>query len=126
MRSGERQRGTRPAVLASRRAALAIDDYRCDYGWHAPDAALGPQPLAPGVGTRDSLDALAYPVTSISFVGTADAERGPSAALRDVHACAGGPVVAISVDDGVAGDRQWEPGTDQNRAHPQRRGVACP
>ena len=36
-----------PAFVAWRRAALAIDDYRRDHGWHAPDAALGPQPLAP-------------------------------------------------------------------------------
>ena len=35
------------AILAWRRAALAIDDYRHDHGWHAPNAALGPQPLAP-------------------------------------------------------------------------------
>jgi hypothetical protein len=36
-----------PAVLAWRRAALAIDDYRRDHGWHSADAALGPHPRAP-------------------------------------------------------------------------------
>ena len=46
-RAPTRNKTAGTAVLAWRRAALAIDDYRRDHGWHAPDAALGPQPLAP-------------------------------------------------------------------------------
>ena len=46
-RAPSRNKTGGPAVLAWRRAALAIDDYRRDHGWHAPDAALGPHPLAP-------------------------------------------------------------------------------
>ena len=39
-----RNRSNGAALLAWRRAALAIDDYRREYGWSADDDALGPRP----------------------------------------------------------------------------------
>ena len=45
-----RNRSNGAALLAWRRAALAIDDYRRDYGWSADDDALGPRPADPRAG----------------------------------------------------------------------------
>jgi hypothetical protein len=39
-----RNRSNGAAILSWRRAALAIDDYRRDYGWSADDDASGPRP----------------------------------------------------------------------------------
>lgn len=34
-------------VLAWRRAALAIDDYRNEAGWHSKEVGVGPTPIQP-------------------------------------------------------------------------------
>jgi len=39
-----RDKNASASILAWRRAALAIDDYRCDHGWHSPHEGLGPKP----------------------------------------------------------------------------------
>ena len=46
-RAPSRNKTSAYAVLAWRRAALAIDDYRRDHGWQSNKVALGPQPAEP-------------------------------------------------------------------------------
>jgi hypothetical protein len=40
-------RSSSKAILAWRRAALAIDDYRNEHGWHHAEIGIGPTPIEP-------------------------------------------------------------------------------